>query len=98
MTKIAGGCRIIEDQTMQEDWYRIDTSRYCPEYGEWKKIVGYEKYWGEDVKLRDKEQWARMWCSNIGRAGNKGYMNVNCRLCGAVNENLKHILDCREFK
>ena len=61
--------------------------------------MGYEKYWGEkDVKLKDKEQWARMRCGNIGRAGNKGYMNVNCRLCGAMKENLKHILDCREFE
>ena len=24
----------IEDQTAQEDWYRMDTSRYCPVYGE----------------------------------------------------------------
>ena len=37
VTKMAEGCKIIEDQTAQEDWYRIDTSRYCPEYGEWKK-------------------------------------------------------------
>ena len=95
--KMAEGCKIVEDQTGQENWYRIDTS--SPEYGEWKKIVGYKKYWGEkNVKLKDKEPWARMRCGNIGRAGNKGYMNVNCRLCGAVKENLKHILDCREFK
>ena len=91
LTKMAEGCKIIEDQMTQEDWYRIDTSKYCSEYGKWKKIVGYEKYWEEkDVKLKDEEQWARMRCSNIGRAGNKGYMNVNCRLCGAVKENLKH--------
>ena len=50
------------------------------------------------MKLKDKEQWARTRCGNIERAGDKGYMNVNCRLCGAVKENLKHILDCREFK
>ena len=61
--------------------------------------MGYEKYWGEkDVKLKDTEQWARMRCGNTGRAGNKVYMNVNCILCGAVKENFKHILDCREFK
>ena len=99
LKKMAEGCRIIEDQMTQGDWHRIDTLRYCPEHGEWKKIVGYEKYWGEkDVKLKDKEQWARMRCGNIGRAGNKGYMNVNCKLCGAVKENLKHILESREFK
>ena len=39
-----------------------------------------------------------MRCGNTGRAGNKVYMNVNCILCGAVKENFKHILDCREFK
>ena len=51
-----------------------------------------------DAKLKDKEQWSRMRCGNIGRAGNKGYMNVNYRLCGAVKGHLKHILDCREFE
>ena len=56
----------IEDQTAQEDWYRMDTSRYCPVYGEQKKIVAYEKYWGgKDVKLKVKEQWAKMRCGNI---------------------------------
>ena len=61
--------------------------------------MGYEKYWGEkDVKLKDKEHSAGMRCGNIGRAGNKAYMNVNCRLCGTVKENLRHILDCREFQ
>ena len=25
LTKMGKGCKIIEDQTMQEDWHRIDT-------------------------------------------------------------------------
>ena len=39
-----------------------------------------------------------MRCADIGQAANKGYRNFNCELCGAVKENLKHILNCREFK
>ena len=50
-----GGCKITEDQAAQGDWYRIDKSRYCPECGEWKKIVKYEKNWGEKhVKLEEQ--------------------------------------------
>ena len=36
LIKMAEGWRIIEDQTTQEYFYRIDISVYCPEYGEWK--------------------------------------------------------------
>ena len=50
------------------------------------------------MKLKDEEQWARMRCGNITWAGNEGYRNINCRLCGAVTENLKHILDCQKFE
>ena len=41
-----------------------------------------------------------MRCDNIGRAGNKGYMNVNCRLCVERGRKTQSILvlDCREFK
>ena len=99
LTKMPKGCKIIEDQTTQEDWHRIDTWRYCSEYKELEKLVGYEKYCREkEVKLKDKEQWTRMRCGNIGQAGNKGYMKVDCRLGGAGKENLKHISDCLELQ
>ena len=49
------------------------------------------------MELKDKEQWVRMSCGNVGRTGNKEYRNVNCRVCAAVKENLKHILECREY-
>ena len=39
-----------------------------------------------------------MRCGDIGRAGNKGYKNLNSGLCGAVKANLKHILECPELK
>lgn len=42
--------------------------------------------------------WARMRCGNIGRAGNKGYTDVSCRLCGGEREDLEHILQCESVK
>ena len=40
LAKTGQGFKIIENQTTQEEWFRIDTSRYCPEYMEREKIVG----------------------------------------------------------
>ena len=45
--------------------------------------MGREKYW-DDKKIEywDKEQWARLRCGNVGKAGNKEFQDVSCRLCG----------------
>ena len=48
LTTIRKGCKIIEDQTPLEDWYRFYTSRYCPEYGEWIKNSGVRKILGRE--------------------------------------------------
>ena len=93
------GCRVLIDQTIQDDWCRIDKSTYCPEYRRRKDTVGLERYWEQNgVSGNDKEQWSRMRCGNVGRAGNKGYKDKQCRLCGQEDEELNHIRNCRKFK
>lgn len=39
------GVKIMREQGVQKNWNRIEKSRYCKDYGEWKKEVGREKYW-----------------------------------------------------
>lgn len=98
-TQLEQGCKIVEDQTIQNDWCRIDNSKYCAEYKRRKDKVGVEKYWSQrGTSEKDKVQWARMRCGNIGRAGNKGYVEESCRLCGQGKEKLEHISQCVKFQ
>ena len=39
-----------------------------------------------------------MRCGNIGRAGNKGFKEENCRLCGTGKENLDHAWSCEGMR
>ncbi|KAK2577961.1 hypothetical protein KPH14_012261 [Odynerus spinipes] len=39
-----------------------------------------------------------MRCGNLGRAGNKGYDKMQCRLCGWETEDLEHIWNCEKFR
>lgn len=97
--KLADGWRTKINQTIQRDWGKINRSRYCPEYKDIKTDWTQESYWEDkEVKGRDKEQWARMRCGNIGRAGNKGFKEENCRLCKAGPENLEHAWSCVEMR
>ncbi|CAG5082181.1 Protein of unknown function [Cotesia congregata] len=59
---------------------------------------GYH-YWKDDKKRgKDKEQWARIRCGNIGRAYKKGYTEWTCRLCEENMETLTHLIKCKEIK
>ena len=69
------------------------------ELGSWKKDVGREKYWDDKkIEYREKEQWARLRCENVGKAVNMGFQDVSCRLCGEDEENIEHIVACRVAK
>ena len=60
------GIKIEEVHGIEEDLSRIDKSRYCERYKSCKKtsIGGYwEK---EEEKEKDKRQWARLRCGNLG--------------------------------
>ena len=73
------GCRVLIDQTIQDDWC-IDKSTYYPEYRRRKDTVGLERYWKQNgVNGSDKEQWSRMRCGNVAKAGNKGYKDKQCK-------------------
>lgn len=72
-----------KEQEIQLDWAKIDGSNYCSGYRKWKTNLGREKYWDEKgTSSEEKEQWARLRCGNVGKAGNKGYKDTTCRICG----------------
>lgn len=85
------------EQEIQSDWGRIDKSKYCQLYKNYKEGFQMGKYWDlKMVKGEFKEQWARLRCGNVGLSGNKGFSNTVCRLCGVSEENLAHIWNCEE--
>ena len=49
--KIERGIRIKTDQKIQNDWNRIDKSKFGEEYKNRKEGIEMEKYW-EDKKIR----------------------------------------------
>lgn len=65
----------------------------------WQVTGEGESYWEIEVlALSDKIQWARHRCGNVGKAGNKGYENVDCRFCGEMEENMEHTSLCDRTK
>ncbi|XP_043475764.1 uncharacterized protein LOC122507221 [Leptopilina heterotoma] len=91
--------KVKMDQDIQQQWYKIDKSSYCKNYGKWKSKIGRENYWEiKELSFKDKEQWARIRCGNVGRAGNKGFTDVSCRLCGSETENIEHIWVCKKAR
>lgn len=91
------GVEIRTEQLIQQDWNKIDRSKYCGNYKNWKCFVGKEEYWGDkNFKATEKEQWARLRCGNVGIAGNKGYKITICRTCKKFEENIFHIWTCEE--
>ena len=80
------------NQETQGNWSRIEKSKYCKNYGTWKKTVGREKYWEDkELEYMDKEKWARLRCENVGKAGNTGFVDTRCRLCREEDEELEHM-------
>ena len=97
--RMAIGCRVLIDQTIQDYCCRIDKSTHCPEYPRRKGTSGLERYLEQNgVSGSDKKQWSRMRCGNVGRAGKKGYEDKQCRLCRQEDEELNHIRNSRKFK
>ncbi|KAK1120134.1 hypothetical protein K0M31_012858 [Melipona bicolor] len=94
--RLEDGWRTRKDQIIQKNWSKINKLRYCPELKtEWNQ----KSYWeNKEIKWRDKEQWARMRCENIGRAGNKVFKKEKCRLCNGGTENLEHAWTCVEIR
>ncbi|KOX74787.1 hypothetical protein WN51_00394 [Melipona quadrifasciata] len=80
--------RLLEDEDGRDNLER----RYCPDFKELKTEWNQKSYW------EDKEQWAKMRCGNIGRAGNKGFKEEKCRLCNVGTENLEHAWTCVEMR
>ncbi|XP_015120516.1 uncharacterized protein LOC107043497 [Diachasma alloeum] len=88
-----------EAKERAEDDRRIRDSTFNPFYKYLVRPDEKEGYWSmKGVTWGDKTMWARMRCGNIGRAGNKGYEDVSCRLCGEVREDLEHILECDKVR
>lgn len=96
---IEKGARTKLDQGLQKNWGKIESSKYCRDYGEWKKEPGREKYWGRNNWSGEtREQWARLRCGNLGREKSKGFKDDRCRLCNSEEENLEHIWRCRKAR
>ena len=98
-TKREQGLKFKIDQETQLDWHKVDNSRFCEGYKEWKKKLGREHYW-ENRKWdgKTKEQWARLRCGSVGRSKCKGFVNDACRFCEVEAESLEHIWICQEAK
>lgn len=91
--------KVKEDQEIQGLWNKIDRSSYCKDFGKWKIKTGREDYWDlKELSYKDKEHWARIRCGNVGRAGNKGFKDVSCRLCGSKTEAIEHIWVCKKAR
>ncbi|XP_015115564.1 uncharacterized protein LOC107040136 [Diachasma alloeum] len=88
-----------EEKVRSKDSRKIRESKFNPDY-KFLRAVGEDFcYWEEKgVTWGDKVMWARLRCGNLGRAGNKGYKDMSCRLCGAAREDLEHILSCDMIK
>lgn len=91
--------KIKLEQEIQEDWGRIDRSKYCKNYKDWKVEIGREKYW-ESNRWNGfvKQQWAKMRCGSVGREESKGFKNSACRICGREEERLEHVWVCEKAK
>lgn len=88
-----------EAKEMAEDDRKIRNSTFNPTYKHLGRPDKEKSYWGmKEISWGDKMMWARMRCGNVGRAGNKGYRDVSCRLCGGEREDLEHILQCDGVK
>lgn len=88
-----------ERKTREQDERKIERSTFNPEYKWLERPNEENSYWSsKGVSWGDKVMWARMRCGNIGRAGNKGYKDESCRLCGEGREDLEHILRCEAIK
>ena len=60
------------EQTIQEDWSRVECSKYCPYFKRLKTDIITETYWTDkDKDEKKKQQWARARCGNIWR-GHEG--------------------------
>lgn len=93
------GAEIKRDQRIQSNWSRIDKSRYCRDYKEWKLKTGRERYLGDRrVSSETKEQWARLRCGNVGREKCKGFKENECRICGEGEENMQHMWLCKKAR
>ena len=40
---------------------------------------------GKSNKCREKGHWTKIRCGNVGKAGNKGYKDSTCGLCGLTD-------------
>lgn len=84
---------VARDKEVEDE--KIRNSTFNPLYKYLGRPDEKEGYWeAKEVSWGDKTMWARMRCGNIGRAGNKGYKDTSCRLCGGEREDLEHILGC----
>lgn len=93
------GQRIRRDQEVQGNWSKIDRSKYCRKYKNWKKDIGMEKYWEKkNWKGEIKEQWARIRCGNIGKVEGRGGTDMKCRICSEKEESFEHVWKCEKAK
>ena len=67
------------EQTIQEDWARVECSKYCPYFKRLKTDIIMETYWTDKDKDKDekkKQLWARARCGNIWR-GHEGEVDIH---------------------
>ena len=64
------------EQTIQEDWARMERSKCCPYFKRLKTDIIIETYWRDKDKDEKKKQlWARARCGNKWR----GHEGISCR-------------------
>lgn len=72
-------------------------ARYSAAKGHLSRAALVGDYWEQKgVNRGDKEQWARMRCSDV--AFSKGFREHSCRLYGDGKEALGHIKQCQKEK
>lgn len=82
-------------QEIQLNWSKIERSTYCKNYKKWKNTAARECYWDKrKLKGSVKEQWARIRCGCVGKAGENGYRHTKYKLCKEGKEDLVDILRC----
>ncbi|CAG5075462.1 Protein of unknown function, partial [Cotesia congregata] len=98
-TKLSESLRELETKLKTEIRAKVAQSRYWDKYEEITSEENFNSYWEQKQwKGWEKEQWARLRSGNLGRVGNKGYSDTNCRLCGKAEETLDHLWVCDKAK
>lgn len=78
---------------------RIERSPYCAGYKNRKKGIGQEEYWKEGelegIRGKDKEQWVRLRCGNVGNYKYRSRNYEGCNICGEEEDLEGHVWKCR---